>query len=257
MKLPYREGTVFLVPLRNGGYARGVVARMSAKGKVLFGYFFGPRHSSREVTPLDDLDPVSAVRRMMFGDLGLINGEWPICGTVPSWNRSLWPMPDFMRKDEVSERAWLVRRSDNDPSIIDEEYPTDYDSTLAPDSLYGYGAVELVLTKLLGQQQGQHDGYTQHERQEHSSANSTKSYPFTHYLYFSDKIAAKGVAEILRAQGFVVEDRLGGDDVNWLVLANHVTIPSETAIEEASQVLRHLAEANGGEYDGWEAETTE
>jgi hypothetical protein len=41
MKLPYSEGSVFLVPLRKGGYARGVVARASPKGKGLLGYFFG------------------------------------------------------------------------------------------------------------------------------------------------------------------------------------------------------------------------
>ena len=46
MKLPYSEGSVFLVPLRNGGYARGVVARATGEGKGLFGYFFGPRLAS-------------------------------------------------------------------------------------------------------------------------------------------------------------------------------------------------------------------
>lgn len=39
----YREGSRFAVPLRQGGYAVGLVARVNPRG-VLLGYFFGPRH---------------------------------------------------------------------------------------------------------------------------------------------------------------------------------------------------------------------
>jgi hypothetical protein len=41
-KINYREGDWFAVPLRDGGYAVGLVARMDNRGGVL-GYFFGPR----------------------------------------------------------------------------------------------------------------------------------------------------------------------------------------------------------------------
>jgi hypothetical protein len=88
MKLPYSEGSVFLVPLRNGGYARGVVARATAKGKTLFGYFFGPRIESTGSTVLDDLNPANATLRIRFGDLGLINGAWPLLGRIPNWDRA-------------------------------------------------------------------------------------------------------------------------------------------------------------------------
>jgi len=74
MKLPYSEGSVFLVPLRDGGYARGVVARAGPKGKILMGYFFGPRLATRDDMPLSDLAPAQAILRMRFADLGLING---------------------------------------------------------------------------------------------------------------------------------------------------------------------------------------
>ena len=56
MKLPYSEGSVFLVPLTDGGYARGVVARSGPKGKVLFGYILGPvcprKRGSKSVTSI-------------------------------------------------------------------------------------------------------------------------------------------------------------------------------------------------------------
>ena len=150
MKLPYGEGSVFLIPLRSGGYGRGVVARATPKGKGLLGYFFGPRVASAENASFDDLDPRSAVLRVIFGDLGLINGEWSIRGTVPNWDRSQWPMPDFVRRDPLGRRKpMLVRYSDADPMRVEAEFPIDDDSGLATDSAYGYGAVEIELTKLL------------------------------------------------------------------------------------------------------------
>ena len=151
MKLPYSEGTVFLVPLRNGGYARGVVARATREGKGLFGYFFGPRLASPAVATLDGLDPGKATLRLIFGDLGLMNGEWAVLGTVPDWDRSKWPMPDFVRRDPLGKRKpVLVRRSDTDPMRVEAEYAIEDDSGLATDALSGYGAVEIKLTKLLG-----------------------------------------------------------------------------------------------------------
>jgi hypothetical protein len=150
MKLPYSEGSVFLVPLRNGGYARGVVARTAPKGKVLFGYFFGPRLESRATATWNDLDPTKAVLCVRFGDLGLINGEWQMLGMVPNWSRDAWPMPEFARRDPLGKmKPQLVRYSDNDPNQIDFERPIDNDAGLRTDSLSGYGAIEIRLTKLL------------------------------------------------------------------------------------------------------------
>ena len=147
-KQSYTEGSVFLVPLRKGGYARGVIARSDPKGAVLFGYFFGPRLASGDAATSDDLDPTNATLRVMFGALGLRNGEWLILGKVPNWNRSAWPMPDFARRPP-GMKARLVRYSDTDPTYIEAEYPIEDDSRLATDSLSGYGAVEIKLTKLL------------------------------------------------------------------------------------------------------------
>ena len=150
MKLPYSEGSIFLVPLRNGGYARGVVARSSSAGKVLLGYFFGPRLSSPTLVVVEDLDPAHAVLEVRFGDLGLINGIWPIVGRIPRWDRTRWPMPLFVRRDPLKKREpVLVRYSDTDPRHIETERPIDDNAEMISDSMYGYGAVEIKLTKLL------------------------------------------------------------------------------------------------------------
>jgi hypothetical protein len=150
VKVSYSEGSVFLVPLRDGGFARGVVARIAPKGKILFGYFFGPRVELSTTEMPNDLDPGKAVLRIRFGDLGLVNGEWVIVGMVPNWSRSEWPMPDFVRRDPLGKmKPRLVRYSDDDPSQTAAQHIIDDDSGLTTDSLSGYGAVELKLNKLL------------------------------------------------------------------------------------------------------------
>ncbi len=150
MKLPYREGTWFGVPLRKGGFAVGVVARATAKGKVILCYFFGPRRET--VPPLGDierLEPTDSIRVIRVGDLSLIDGDWQIIGQATSWKRSDWPMPAFVRKDDLSRKAWRIQYSDDDPSAIDHGEPEHYESTLERDAMFGAGAAEIVLTELL------------------------------------------------------------------------------------------------------------
>lgn len=76
----------------------------------------------------------------------------------------------------------------------------------------------------------------------------------SHYLYFPEQQAAKEVAQVLRQRGFEIEDRLGADGVNWLVLASVQAVPTEAAIAEMRESLEELADDHEGEYDGWEAE---
>jgi len=99
---------------------------------------------------LDDLHPDSAIFRSMFGDLGLINGEWTVHGKVPEWNRAEWPMPDFVMRDPLGIlKPKLVRYSDTDLFRIEAEYWIDEDRDLPADSTAGYGAVERRMTTLL------------------------------------------------------------------------------------------------------------
>jgi len=150
VKLPYTEGSVFLVPLRDGGYGRGVVARMAPKGKILLGYFFGPRLHSPDCAGVNDLAPSRAILMLQFGDLGLINGAWKIIGAVPNWDRSQWPMPLFARHDPLGHlKPRLVRYSDDDPSRVIEETAVDDASGYPPDQLSGYGAAEVQLTRAM------------------------------------------------------------------------------------------------------------
>ncbi len=150
MKLPYREGTWFAVPLRTGGYAVGLVSRATINGKVIFCYFFGPRRTSvPTLSDVENFKAISAVKLARVGDLALIRREWPIVGHSTLWKRSDWPMPPFVRRSELSGKAWRVHHSNSDPTAIDREEPEPYESTLERDSVFGAGAMELVLTNLL------------------------------------------------------------------------------------------------------------
>jgi len=158
-KLPYREGDWFGVPLRSRGYAVGVIARSGPSGKVLFGYFFGPR---RETLPaIDELRGYAAEQAILvgqFGDLRLMNGSWPILGRLGEWERRDWPMPPMARVDVVSGKAWKVTYSEDDPNRAVHETACDPEEArqLPRDSLMGAGAVEIRLTNLLSPPQEGH-----------------------------------------------------------------------------------------------------
>jgi hypothetical protein len=150
--LPYREGSWFAVPLRSGGYGVGVIARLAPP--ILLAYLFGQRHNAVPgLHDVEGLQPVKAARKLRVGDLGLANGEWPIIGVSERWQRDNWPMPSFIRRDDLSKHVWRVTYDDTDPGEPVREESCEFDTTgLENDALYGYGAVELLMTKLIEMQ---------------------------------------------------------------------------------------------------------
>ena len=147
-KLPYGLGTRFWVPLRDGGFARGIVARMNEKG-VIFAYFFGPKvvdSGSWDLAGPATLE--SCVLRGQVGGLGLINGEWKIEAPIPSWTIEAWPMPPFVRQD--SDGQVLVSSYDDRIQYQSERVGSGTDLERLPkDVLMGYGSAEVKLTKML------------------------------------------------------------------------------------------------------------
>jgi hypothetical protein len=149
-KLPYHEGSWFAVPLRDGEYAVGLVARMAPRGRTILAYLFGPKRKTvPKMADVASLQPKDAIKCLQIGDLCMMNGEWPIIGESHLWERKAWPMPSFVRRDDLSKRAWRSIYSDSDPSKLEREESVPYDIELERDALYGYGAVELLMMKLL------------------------------------------------------------------------------------------------------------
>lgn len=146
----YREGDWFGVPLRETGFATGLVARTNRDG-VLVGYFFGPRRAGQPtLDDVRDLTPDDAVLIGKFGDLGLVNGDWPTIGRAETWDRRAWPMPIFIRHEELTGCDFLVHYDEDDPNHVIREEKTEPGSGQFPeDDLMGSGYVEKVLTRLL------------------------------------------------------------------------------------------------------------
>jgi hypothetical protein len=148
VKARYKEGDVCAVPLRIEGYALGVIARVSLKPGLILGYFFSRKYMALPDLSKLQLEPLEAEKIVIFGDLGLIKNQWPVLGQLKSWERTRWPVPDFFRKDELFEKAWKVRYADDDISKRLTEEPVPYDQNLESDSVYGAGAVEILLTNI-------------------------------------------------------------------------------------------------------------
>jgi hypothetical protein len=148
----YSEGTWFAVPLREGGFAVGLVARGTPKGPHILAYLFGPkREAAPTLAEVAELRASAAVKVVRTGDLHLLDGRWTIIGQSRDFQRGDWPFPKFVRSDEIARRAWAVEYAEDDPGRAIAKIPIEFGaSSLDRDSSLGAGAVELVLTKLLG-----------------------------------------------------------------------------------------------------------
>ncbi len=138
------------MPLRNGGYCRGVAARMNGKG-IAFGYFFGLRIKKKEDATIDaTLRPTNAIVLSMFGDLGLLKGEWPVVGRIEPWIKADWPLPPLYRTDALGQAGYISYCDDKlnfakEQMVKIGEIDT---KKFSKDSVWGYGAAEIHLTRL-------------------------------------------------------------------------------------------------------------
>ena len=154
-KKNYGEGDWFGVPLKQGGYALGIIARSSHKSPSCLGFFFGSIYVNLptiEKTQL--LQAKNAVLIAWFGDLGLINGAWPIIGPSVKFDKKGWPVPLFKRIDNLdSNRGWLIEYPQDEPIFTQplRVTPTTASSLngIINETLHGYKALEIVLSKLL------------------------------------------------------------------------------------------------------------
>jgi len=76
-----------------------------------------------------------------------------------------------------------------------------------------------------------------------------------HFLYFRDQSIADTALAELHRNDFQTEAGPSAAGTKWLVLARHEIIPSEDSIASTRAFMEALASKNGGEYDGWGAES--
>jgi immunity protein 26 of polymorphic toxin system len=156
-KLPYKVGDWFVAPLRgNRRYAVGRIARVAPRGKIILCYFFGPPVSRvPKAAELEGRSPKDAVLVARCGDLALINGEWIIVGSS-SLMLDEWGMPKFRRTESISGTNFIVMYAENDPSreVDERKVSPTFVAGLPANDLFGCGAVEIRLSKLLGPRNG-------------------------------------------------------------------------------------------------------
>jgi hypothetical protein len=148
----YTEGDWFAVPLRDAGFGVGLLARASRPQGVLLGYFFGPRRRHvPELADVQGLRPEQAVLVRKCGHLGLRDGTWPILGRNPDWDPAAWPMPIFVRYEELTGRSFHVFYDENDPNKLlrEVQITAGPDEQGPKDGLMGAGFTEKLLTTLL------------------------------------------------------------------------------------------------------------
>ncbi|WP_437731192.1 immunity 26/phosphotriesterase HocA family protein [Sorangium sp. So ce1335] len=145
---PAPDGTVFLVPLRDGGHAIGVLARATGEGHA-FGYFFGPRILKVSDVNMTKLSPKNAILAGKFGDLEILRKNWPVVGVLKDWAPEGWPMLPMARIDEATGRAWLATYDDSFECTEEKEIDTQTASQYPHDRMMGAGAVEIRLTSLI------------------------------------------------------------------------------------------------------------
>jgi len=143
------EGTVFAVPLQDGGFAIGLIARASRRG-VLLGYFWARWKELPDIGSLN-IRRDDAILIGRFGDLFLQTGRWIQLGKLSSWNRDEWPMPLFGREEMLTGRRWEVKYSNDDPNVLLGEYPAAANNDYLPDAMHGAEAVEIILKKRLSE----------------------------------------------------------------------------------------------------------
>jgi hypothetical protein len=147
----YAEGDWFAVPLIGDGYAVGLVARANPKG-VLLGYFFGSKRATiPSMRELGDLRAEHAILVQKFGHLGLKDGTWPVLGRVDGWDRASWPMPVFVRYEELTGRSFNVFYDPDNPNKLlrKERIAPGVVEQGPQDVLMGAGYAESLLTRLL------------------------------------------------------------------------------------------------------------
>jgi hypothetical protein len=143
------EGQCIAVPLTNECFARLVVSRLTSTGYLL-SYCYAP--SLADFPTMADfvaLVPSEAVCVWRISNVGVVDGLWPVVGTMPNWNRAQWPVPKFPFTDPLTGRKYLRTFDDNDPRrrIAQERVDDDYVFPEEDDSARGHLIAVKVLSR--------------------------------------------------------------------------------------------------------------
>lgn len=154
-RIKYTEGQWFAVPLRGGNFGIGIIVRGQYSTRGGLGYFFGPEYAVNP-TGKDTLNkkPENALLVCLFGDLGIISGEWPLILSGKPFLREEWPVPFFHKILPFPEKSAVIveygQNYNGVGTLPIREIKVDISDKilcLPEDGLFGSGAVEIELTR--------------------------------------------------------------------------------------------------------------
>jgi hypothetical protein len=104
-RLPYQEGSVFQLPLRDGRSARGLVSRLDPGSGLIIAYFFGPaakRPWAQRPTRTAMRLPPRPEHIARCPDDYLCRRRWPVLGRLKPAAWSSWPPPPYDQPPSIS-----------------------------------------------------------------------------------------------------------------------------------------------------------
>lgn len=145
-KVKLKEGDIFLLPLINGGFSIGLLARVISW--MSLGYFFKIRYSEApQGIDTDILNKDNVLYIGKFSTRSLYIGEWKIIGTMPNWDRHYWDIPQF--KIEATPVYYIVTLDDSLKEVKREPCTKEAQEGLLEAVTSGYEAIRIKVSKLL------------------------------------------------------------------------------------------------------------
>jgi len=148
MKKDSLVGKLFVVPLEDGGFSVGLVARQNKN--ILLGYFFDtyfPKQPSEIGGFIVDKNNIFLI--CLVGITGLKNNEWTIIGDLPDWDKNEWTVPIFKQKDPLLDIYYAIIYDDDLNETSRKKISKEEAETLYKSGIHGSGVVESILSDKL------------------------------------------------------------------------------------------------------------
>ncbi|MBS4063776.1 MAG: hypothetical protein KGZ74_04410 [Chitinophagaceae bacterium] len=147
-KIKLKEGDFFSIPLTQGGYGIGLVAREYRT--ITLGYFFDIIYQNIPEKINDrDIRNWRIALIGIFSSLGIKNGEWPLLKTDFIFNKEEWPIPIFKTQEPLTEKYFAVKVDitlmNDERYLISEEEAKAYFKHVS----YGYESLSKQLSTIL------------------------------------------------------------------------------------------------------------
>lgn len=93
------EGDIFILPLKNGKYAIGLVA-ISAKNCIL-AYYFNVMLDNESDFDIEIIQKERTILIQTVSTLGFSEESWKVIGKLDSYTDSIWSLPNFKQYSDL------------------------------------------------------------------------------------------------------------------------------------------------------------